>query len=41
MTIRDDFLDILKGLAIFLMVFGHCIQFGSGGGIRKSTTILE
>ena len=27
---RNIFLDIVKGLAIFLMVFGHCIQNGSG-----------
>ncbi|MGA9187382.1 MAG: acyltransferase family protein [Methanosarcina sp.] len=27
---RDPFLDIIKGITIFLVVFGHCIQYGSG-----------
>lgn len=27
---RDTYLDCLKGLLIFLVVFGHCIQYGSG-----------
>lgn len=27
---RDAYLDIVKGIAIFAVVFGHCIQFGSG-----------
>lgn len=27
---RDVYYDVIKGIAIFLVVFGHCIQFGSG-----------
>lgn len=27
---RDVYCDVIKGIAIFLVVFGHCIQFGSG-----------
>lgn len=27
---RDDYLDIVKGVAIFSVVLGHCIQYGSG-----------
>lgn len=27
---RDVYYDAVKGIAIFLVVFGHCIQFGSG-----------
>ncbi len=29
-TKRNYRIDVLKGLAVFLMVVGHCIQFGSG-----------
>jgi fucose 4-O-acetylase-like acetyltransferase len=27
---RDDFLDLIKGIAISLVILGHCIQYGSG-----------
>lgn len=27
---RDAYLDIVKGIAIIMVVVGHCIQFGSG-----------
>jgi fucose 4-O-acetylase-like acetyltransferase len=27
---RNELLDIIKGVAIILVVFGHCIQYGSG-----------
>lgn len=30
MKTRSNYLDILKGYAIILVVFGHCIQYGSG-----------
>lgn len=30
MTIRNAYLDVVKGIAITLVVFAHCIQFGSG-----------
>ncbi len=29
---RNPFLDFVKGVSIFLVVFGHCIQYGSGAG---------
>lgn len=27
---RNEFIDIIKGVAIILVVIGHCIQYGSG-----------
>ncbi len=27
---RNNYIDIIKGIAIILVVIGHCIQFGSG-----------
>lgn len=30
---RSLYLDVVKGLAIILVVVGHCIQFGSGVGV--------
>ena len=27
---RADFLDVIKGFAVILMIIGHCIQYGSG-----------
>lgn len=30
MNRRDTFIDYLKGIAIILMLVGHCIQYGSG-----------
>lgn len=30
MNRRDTFIDYLKGIAIILMLIGHCIQYGSG-----------
>lgn len=27
---RNPYIDILKGIAIILVVFGHCLQYGSG-----------
>lgn len=29
---RNEYLDVVRGLAIFLVVFGHCIQYGNGWG---------
>ena len=33
---RNHYLDILRGLAVFLMVFGHCLQYGNGTELIKS-----
>lgn len=38
---RNQFLDILRGLAIVLMVFGHCIQYGNGTELIKSNGFFE
>lgn len=34
---RNHYLDILRGLAVFLMVFGHCIQYGNGTDLIESS----
>lgn len=33
---RDQFLDIIRGIAIILMVFGHCFQYGNGTELIKT-----
>lgn len=33
---RNNYLDFLRGIAILLVVVGHCIQFGSGSAYLKS-----
>lgn len=33
---RNQYLDILRGVAIILMVFGHCFQYGNGTELIKS-----
>ena len=33
---RNNYLDYLRGIAILLVVVGHCIQFGSGSAYLKS-----
>lgn len=33
---RNMYLDVIKGIAIFLMVFAHCIQYGNGASIANS-----
>ena len=37
---RIVYLDIVKGVTIFLVVFGHCIQFGNGKGFDFFGDIL-
>lgn len=34
-TGRSDFIDFLKGIAIYLMIFAHCIEYGSGKELMK------
>lgn len=33
---RNQYLDILRGTALILMVFGHCLQYGNGTEFIKS-----
>lgn len=33
---RNQYLDILRGIAIILMVFGHCFQYGNGTELIKT-----
>ena len=35
-TNRNTTIDILKGIAIILVIYAHCIQFGSGSNYLKS-----
>lgn len=38
---RNLFLDLAKAFAIILVVFGHCIQFGSGENYLKESLFFE
>lgn len=38
---RDGYLDFLKGLAVVLVVVGHCIQFGQGEAILQGGTFFD
>lgn len=38
---KSDKIDIVKGAAIFAVVFGHTIQYGSGGDILSSGAFFE
>lgn len=37
----DIRLDIIKGIAIILVVMGHCIQYGSGNDYYTSALFLK
>lgn len=41
MNKRDKYLDIAKGVAVFLMVCGHCIQYGSGSAFIRQQSYYE
>ena len=41
MTKRNDFLDILKGILIISVVFGHALQYGSGSLFLQSELYWE
>lgn len=34
---RNQYLDILRGSALILMVFGHCLQYGNGTEVIKNS----
>lgn len=38
---RNDKIDIIKGFAIFTVVYGHTIQYGSGAAILSSGLFLD
>lgn len=38
---RDIFYDIVKGIAIVLVVFGHCIQYGSGEHYENARLFMD
>lgn len=41
MSQRNNTLDILRGFAVILMVFGHCIQYGNGTELIKSNGFFD
>jgi fucose 4-O-acetylase-like acetyltransferase len=40
-TNRDQMLDVLKGIAIFLVLLGHSIQYGSGASFLRSSLFFD
>lgn len=40
-TVRNGTLDTLKGIAIILVIFAHCIQFGSGSNYLESKSFYD
>ena len=38
---RNGFIDYLRGIAIVLVVLGHCIQFGQGNAYYVSEAFFE
>ncbi|MCD8013363.1 MAG: acyltransferase [Lachnospiraceae bacterium] len=38
---RDPFIDIIKTVAVFLMILGHCIQYGNGNEWYSSSAFLN
>lgn len=40
-SLYDIRLDIIKGIAIILVVMGHCIQYGSGNDYYTSALFFE
>lgn len=38
---RSLYLDMAKGIAVCLVIFGHCIQFGSGAAFCKGENYFE
>lgn len=38
---RNQYYDIIRGVAIILMVFGHSLQYGSGTDFLKSTAFFD
>ena len=41
LTNRNQFLDVLKGILILCVVFGHTIQYGSGNVFLQSELYWE
>lgn len=38
---RTNFIDFIKGIAIFLMLYGHSLQYGSGADFLQSGQYWE
>ena len=38
---RNVYLDLVKGIAVCLVVLGHCIQFGSGAKYLETGAFFE
>lgn len=38
---RDIYWDIIKGITIFLVVLGHCVQYGSGGDFCENRLFFD
>lgn len=38
---RNQQIDILRGTAVLLMVWGHCIQFGSGSEYLQNNVFFQ
>lgn len=39
--VRNNFIDFVKAIAIICVVFGHCIQYGSGGAILYKAAFFD
>lgn len=39
--VRDKYFDLIKGIAIILVVFGHCIQYGSGDTFYNTESYFD
>lgn len=38
---RNVFIDVLRGVAIILVCFAHCIQYGSGSGVLQELSFFH
>ena len=38
---RDCIVDFIRGIAVFFMVLGHCIQYGSGTCVSSTGAFLN
>lgn len=38
---RNEYIDVIKGIAIVLVIIGHCIQYGSGNQFLSGGLFFE